>query len=76
VSGCSQGEVGKTHLEDGVLFFALELVGTEELETTLRLGGGQTLFRALEELEDVFNDNGLEIDLLLVVEILGRQLDL
>ena len=67
---------GETHLEEGVLLLALELVGAEKFETTGGLVVGETVLIALEELEDVIDDDGLEIDLLLVVEVLSLELNL
>ena len=58
------------------MFFALELVRAEQLETTLGLLFCQTLVVALKELEDILHDDGLEVNLFLVVEILRTQLDL
>lgn len=59
-----------THLEESILLLGLELVGTEETETTCGLFTIKTLVVTLEELEHVFNDDSLKIDLFLVVEIL------
>jgi len=67
---------GQTNLEERVLLLMLELVGTEELETTDGLGLGKPLFGALEELEDVLEDDSLEVDLFLIVQVFGLQLDL
>ena len=58
------------------MFFALELVRAEQLETTLGFLFCQTLVVALKELEDILHDDGLEVDLFLVVEILRSQLNL
>ena len=65
-----------TYLEEGVLLLALELVGAEKFETTGGLVVGETVLIALEELEDVIDDDGLEVDLLLVVEVLSLELNL
>ena len=65
-----------THLEEGVLLLALELVGTEELETACSLLVGKTVLVALEQLEDIVDDDSLEVDLLLVVKVFGLELDL
>ena len=65
-----------TYLEEGVLLLALELVGAEKFETTGGLVVGETVLIALEELEDVVDDDGLKVDLLLVVEVLSLELDL
>ena len=45
----------------------LKLVGAKELETAGGLVRGETVLVALEELEDVVDDDGLEIDFFLVV---------
>ena len=65
-----------TYLEEGVLLLVLELVGTENLEAAGSLLAGKTLVVALEELEDVLDGDGLDVDLLLVVQVLGFELDL
>lgn len=53
-----------------------ELVGTEETDTTFCFGGVETDVGTFEELEDVFDDDGFEVDLLLVVQVLSSQIDL
>lgn len=65
-----------THLQERILLLGFELVRTEETKTALSLVGGETLLRALEQSEDILNDDGLEVDLLLVVEVFGLELDL
>lgn len=65
-----------TYLKERVLFLALELVRTEKTDTTLRLFVRETLVVALKELEDIIDDDGLEVDLLLVVEVFRLELDL
>ena len=67
---------GEAYLEERVLFFRLELVGPEEFESTLCLLFRQTLLRALEQLEHIVYDDGLQINLVLVVQILRAKLDL
>jgi hypothetical protein len=67
---------GRTHLEEGVLLLALQLVGAKELKTTGSLVRGKTVLVALEELEHVLDDDGLKVDLLLIVEVLSLELDL
>jgi hypothetical protein len=63
--------------EDYVLLgFLLELVGAEDTDTVLSLGVGETALVTLEELEDLLHDDVLDVDLLLVVEVGGRELDL
>jgi hypothetical protein len=61
----------QTHLEERVLVHGLELVRAKELETALGLGLGETLLVAQEEGKDVVEDDGLEIDLVLVVQTVG-----
>ena len=65
-----------TNLEEGVLLLALELVGTEKLQTTGGLLVSETVLVALKQLEDIVDNDRLEVDLLLVVEVLGLELDL
>ena len=65
-----------THLEERILFFRFKLVGTENLNTAGSLFFSQTFTVALEELEDVLDGDGLDVDLLLVVQVLGLELDL
>jgi hypothetical protein len=64
------------YLEKSVLLLRLELVGPEKLQTTLSLLAGETVMVALEELEDIIDDNGLKVDLFFVVQVVGGQLDL
>ena len=71
----SGGKVN-AYLEEGVLLLALELVGAEELKTAVGLLVRQTVLVALEQPEDVIDHDSLQVDLLLVVEVLGLQLDL
>ena len=73
---CSGGEGENAYLEEGVLLLALELVGAEKFETAIGLVISKTGLVALKELEDVVDNDGLEVDLLLVVQILGLELDL
>ena len=65
-----------TYLEEGVLLLALELVGAENLETAGSLLSGETLVVTLEEFEDVLDGDGLDVDLLLVVQVLSLELNL
>jgi len=53
-----------------------ELVGTENFITALGLSGGETLVIALEERKDILDNNGLEVNFLLVVKVIGFELDL
>jgi hypothetical protein len=65
-----------TNLQERVLLLGLQLVGTENAETAGGLLAGKTILRRLEEREDVVDDNGLQVDLLLVVQVLSLKLDL
>jgi hypothetical protein len=65
-----------TDLQERVLLFAFETVGTEDFKAALGLGGVETFAVALEEREDVVDGDGLEVDLLLIVKILGFELNL
>ena len=65
-----------TDLQNGVLLLLLELVGTENLNTTGSLLVIETGVGALEELEDVVDVYFLNVDLVLVVEVLSSELDL
>lgn len=67
---------GCAYLEECVLLLDLELVGAEQLETALSLLYGETVLVALEQLEDVVDDDGLEVDLFLIVQVLRLELDL
>lgn len=58
------------------MFLTLKFVGTEKLKTAVGLLVSQTFLVALKQLEDVIDDNGLKIDLLLVVKIFGLELNL
>jgi hypothetical protein len=53
------------------LLLGFEPVGTKEFEAALSLFLGETLLVTLEEGEDIVENDGLEVDLVLVVEILG-----
>ena len=64
------------NLEECVLLLRLELVGTKNLKTAHSFLVGKTLFRALEKFEHILNHDGLQINLLLVVEVLGLELNL
>ena len=66
----------RAYLQERILLLALELVGAEQLQTASGFLCSETLLRALEKLEDIVYDNGLQIDLLLVVQVLGRELNL
>jgi len=54
----------------------LELVGTKDTDTGLGLGIGKTSLVTLEELQDFLHDNVFDIDLVLVVQVGGGELDL
>jgi hypothetical protein len=64
-----------TCLEEGILFLDLELVGAEELDTAEGLFLGETVVVALEQLEDVVDNDGLQVDFFFVVQILRFELD-
>ena len=70
--------MGKAHayLKEGILLLALQLVGAEELETACSLLVGETVLVTLEQLEDIVDNDGLKVNLLLVVKILSLELDL
>ena len=72
----AEGRIESTHLQEGVLFLALELVGTEKLQTTGGLLVSETVLVALKQLKDIVDNDRLEVDLLLIVEVLGLELDL
>ena len=57
----------EAYLEEWVLLLRLQSVRTEQLDTTSRLGAVQTRFLTLQQLEDVIYNDGLQIDLVLVV---------
>ena len=57
----------KAYLKEGVCLLCLESVGTEQLQTALSLGTVETGIRALEQLEHIVDDDGLQINLVLVV---------
>jgi hypothetical protein len=63
-------------LEEDVFGFLLELVGTKDTDSALGLGLGETSLVALKELEDLLHDDVLDIDLVLVVQVGGSELDL
>jgi hypothetical protein len=48
----------RADLEESVLLVYLEFVGTKELETAKSLFFSETFLVALEELEDVVDDDG------------------
>jgi hypothetical protein len=66
----------KTNLKEGVLLLLLQFVGAEYLQTTLGLVCGETLIVTLEECEDVLNNYCLEVNLFLVIEVIGLKFDL
>ena len=71
-----ENEKVRAYLKERVLLLALELVGAEKFETAIGFVISKTGLVALKELEDVVDNDGLEVDLLLVVQILGLELDL
>jgi hypothetical protein len=66
----------KAHLKKWVLLLLFEFVGTKILQTTLGLFCTETLIVTLEECEDIFNNDCLEVDLFLVIEVIGLKFDL
>jgi hypothetical protein len=54
----------------------LEFIGTENIQTTPGLLSGETLIVTLEKLKDILDNDGLEVDLFFVVEVIGLQFDL
>ena len=65
-----------TYLQECILLLIFELVGTEKFEAAFSLFTLETFGVALEELEDVLDDDRLQIDLFLVIQIFGLELDL
>lgn len=65
-----------TCLQKRVLFFLLKLVGTKKFDTTVCLFSIKTVLVTLKEFEDILNDNGLEVDLFFVIQVLRFQLNL
>jgi len=63
-------------MKDSLFRLLLELVGTKDTDTIDGLGLGETSFVTLEESEDILHDNVLDIDLVLVVQVGGSELDL
>ena len=63
-------------MEDVLFRLFLELVGTKDTNTVDGLGLGETSFVTLEESEDILHDNVLDIDLVLIVQVGGSELDL
>ena len=63
-------------LQERVLLLGFQPVGAKQLETALRLGCVEAFVGALEERKDVIEHDGLEVDFVLVVEILGLELNL
>ena len=63
-------------MEDVLFRLFLELVGTKDTDTVDGLGLGETSLVTLEESEDILHDNVLDIDLVLVVQVGGSELDL
>jgi len=63
-------------VEDVLFRLFLELVGTKDTDTVDGLGLGETSLVTLEESEDILHDNVLDIDLVLVVQVGGSELNL
>lgn len=66
----------KVYLKESILFLRLQLIGTKKLETAKSFFGGETILITLEQFKDIVNNDGLEVDFLLVVKILRLQLNL
>lgn len=64
------------YLQESILLFGLKLVGTKEFQTTEGLFLSKTVVVALEQLEDIVDDDCLKINFFLVVQILSFQLNL
>ena len=58
------------------MLFLLEFIGTENVQTTPGLLSGETLIVTLEKLKDILDNDGLEVDLFFVVEVIGLEFDL
>jgi hypothetical protein len=65
-----------TMMKDSLFRLFLELVGTKDTDTVDGLGLGETSLVTLEESEDILHDNVFDIDLVLVVQVGGSELDL
>ena len=57
----------RTYLQERILLLTLQPVRTEKFETTSCLSTIQTRFCTLQQLEDIVDDDGLQIDLVLIV---------
>jgi hypothetical protein len=66
----------KADLKKWVLLLLFEFVGAKNLQTTPGLFCSETLIVTLEEREDIFNDDCLEVNFFLVIEVIGLKLDL
>ena len=66
----------RAYLQEGILLLSLKSVRTEQLQTALSLGRVETSIRTLEKLEHIVDDDGLQVNLVLVVQILRAKLDL
>lgn len=69
-------ETLRTNLKEGILFLLLKFVRTENVETTLGLLIGETVVGALEKLENIIDDDGFEVNFLLIIQVLSLELDL
>ena len=65
-----------TNLEKSILLLLLKLVRAENVVTTLGLVSRETSIVALQELEDVLDNDCLEVDLLLIIQVFCLQFDL
>lgn len=55
------------YLKERILLFLLELVRSEQLNTTASFLRGQTALVALEQFEDVIDHDSFQVDLLFVI---------
>ena len=66
----------KSNLKKCVLLLLLQFVGAKYFQTTLGLLRRETLIITLEECEDILDNYCLEVDLFLVIEVIGFKFDL
>jgi len=65
-----------TNLEERILLLRFELVWTENVKTAGSFLVGKTFLRAFKKFEHILNHDGLQVNLLLVVEVLSLELNL
>lgn len=58
-----------THLQERILILRFQLVRSEDLVTTLRLFIVETAIVALEEFEDIVDEDCFQVDFLLIVQV-------